>query len=453
MRAATGAQQYLKATIPELGDFFGRSVALDGDTLVVGAYGDDSSSSDPSDNSAAESGAAYVFVRTGDTWTQQAYLKAANAASGDLFGWSVAIVGDTIVVGAYGEDSNGSDPANNSATDAGAAYVFVRDGTTWTQQAYLKAANVGASDVFGFAVAITGDTIVVGARGESSNGSDPANNSLLGAGAAYVFGRSGSTWSQQAYLKAATPGVRDYFGAGVAVSGDTIVVGALFEDSSGSDPSDNSATDAGAAYVFARSGTVWSQQGYLKAANADAGDLFGRDVAVAEDTIVVGAWREDSSGSNPSDNSAADSGAAYVFARSGSVWSQQAYLKASNAEPFDEFGSAVAIDGATIVVGATGEASGSSDPSDNSAEYAGAAYRFSRTGTTWMQTGYFKAANAEADDEFGNAVALDTNQIVVGAWRESGAGSDPSDNSADSAGAAYVIATNTRLFLPLLVRP
>jgi predicted outer membrane repeat protein len=439
MRATAAAQQYLKAANPESGDFFGRSVALDGDTLVVAAYGDDSAGSDPSDNSAADAGAASVFVRVGDTWTQQAYLKAANAASGDAFGQSVALDGDTIVVGAIGEDSSGSDPANNSAETAGAAYVFVRTGSTWTQQAYLKAANVASYDTFGAAVAIAGDTIVVGAVGEDSSGSDPSDNSAASAGAAYVFVRAGTTWTQQGYLKAANAGSNDNFGGAVAVSGETIVVGAVGEDSSGSDPGDNSAASAGAAYLFVRDESTWSQQGYLKATNAQAEDSFGLDVAITEDTIVVGASYEDSSGSDPSDNSAADAGAAYVFARSGSVWSQQAYLKASNGETFDEFGTAVAIDGATIVVGATGEASASSDPSDNSAEYAGAVYRFDRTGTTWMETGYFKAATAEADDQFGDAVALDTNQIVVGAFAEDSGSSDPSDNSAASAGAAYAV--------------
>jgi hypothetical protein len=453
MRAATGAQQYLKAVNPDVIDFFGFRVELDGDTLVVAASGEASGGSDPSDNSAPGAGAASVFVRAGGTWTQQAYLKAANAASGDAFGQSVALDGDTIVVGAIGEDSSGSDPANNSAAGAGAAYVFVRDGTTWTQQAYLKAANAATNDSFGMAVAIDGDTIVVGAVGEDSNGSDPANNSAVESGAAYVFVRAGTTWTQQAYLKASAPGANDYFGAAVSVSGgDTIVVGAWGEDSSSSDPGDNSAEYAGAAYVFARAGSTWSQQGYLKAANAEAGDRFGLEVALDGDTIVVGAYGEDSSGSDPSDNSAADAGAAYVFARSESVWSQQAYLKAAMADSFDEFGWSVALDGNTIVVGANGEASGGSDPSDNSAEYAGAAYRFERTGTAWIETGYLKAANAEADDEFGSSVALDGTQIVVGAWREASGSSDPSDNSADSAGAAYVFAL-APLFLPLLVRP
>jgi hypothetical protein len=452
MRATAGAQQYLKAANPEASDFFGLRLALDGDTLVVGGTGESSVGGDPSDNSASDAGAAYVFVRVGDTWTQQAILKATNAQSNDGFGTSVALDGDTIVVGAIGEDGSGSDPSDNSAETAGAAYVFVRTGSTWSQQAYLKAANAASDDYFGIAVAIAGDTIVVGAFGEDSSGSDPSDNSAANAGAAYTFVRTGTSWTQQAYLKAANAGSNDYFGGMVAVSSTTIVVGADGEDSAGSDPANNSAANAGAVYVFVRDGSTWSPQAYLKAANAEASDRFGLSVAIAEDTLVVGAAGEDSSGSDLGDNSAANAGAAYVFARSGSVWSQQAYLKASQAETLDEFGTAVAIDGATIVVSAVGEDSSGSDPSDNSAAYAGAVYRFRRTGTTWMETGYFKAANADTNDQFGDAVAIDSDTIVVGASGESGGGSDPSDNSALSAGAAYVIAP-VQLFLPLLVRP
>ena len=254
----------------------------------------------------------------------------------------MAVSGDTVVVGADLEDSSttgvNSTP-NESATDAGAAYVFVRSGTTWSQQAYLKASNTGAGDYFGISVAVSGDTVIVGAIGEDSSttgvNSTP-NESAIYAGAAYVFVRSGTTWSQQAYLKASNTGAGDYFGLSVAVSGDTVIVGAPHEDSSttgvNSTPNE-SATDAGAAYVFVRSGTTWSQQAYLKASNTGAGDGFGWSAAVSGDMVVVGAYHEDSSttGVNSTPNeSATDAGAAYVFVRSGTTWSQQAYLKASN---------------------------------------------------------------------------------------------------------------------------
>jgi hypothetical protein len=254
-------------------------VAISGDTIVVGARFESSNQTTithggtaSADNSADRSGAAYGFVRSGTTWIAQAYLKASNAEANDTFGETVAISGDTIVVGASGEDSvqttvsNGATAsADNSAPSSGAAYIFTRSGTTWSQQAYLKAPNAEAGDVFGGDnVAISGDTIVVSARLEDSsqttitNGSSAsADNSAPSSGAAYVFTRSGSTWRQQAYLKAPNAEGSDQFGLSLSISGDTIVVGTFAEDSNqttitnGPTASpDNSSANAGAVYVF-----------------------------------------------------------------------------------------------------------------------------------------------------------------------------------------------------------
>ncbi|MBX9735302.1 MAG: FG-GAP repeat protein [Phycisphaerales bacterium] len=212
-------QAYIKVSKPnqalaDAEDFFGSAVAVSGDTVVVGAISEASSATgvngNQANNSAAGSGAAYVFVRSGATWTQQAYLKASNTGSGDAFGGSLAISGDTVVVGAFGEDSSATgvngNQAGNTADASGAAYVFVRSGSTWTQQAYLKASNTGANDAFGFSVAISGDSVVVGAKQEDSsatgvNGANN-NNNALDSGAAYVFVRTGTAWTQQAYFKA-----------------------------------------------------------------------------------------------------------------------------------------------------------------------------------------------------------------------------------------------------------
>ena len=339
-------QAYLKASNSESlgifnGDEFGFSVAISGDTIVVGAFQEDSDADgvngDQSDNSVRDSGAAYVFSRSGSTWSQQAYLKASNSGggefSGDGFGFSVAIGGDTIVVGAVGEESAASevngDQSDNSTRDSGAAYVFVRSGIGWSQQAYLKASNSDRDDFFGTSVAISGDTIVVGATFEDSdvNGvnGDQSDNSALESGAAYVFVRSENIWSQEAYIKASNSDPDDRFGESVAISGDTIVVGASRENSDADgvngDQGDNSAEDSGAAYVFMRSGSTWSQVAYLKASNSDSsdrdGDRFGTSVAISEETIVVGAFNEASSATgingDQSDNSAFGSGAAYVF--------------------------------------------------------------------------------------------------------------------------------------------
>ena len=407
-------QAYLKASNTGASDQFGWSVAVSGDTVVVGAILEDSSTTGVNstpDEIAADSGAAYVFTRSGTVWSQQAYLKAGNAGAGDRFGWSVAVSGDTVVVGAYREDSSttgvNSTP-DEIAADSGAAYVFMRSGTVWSQQAYLKAGNTGAGDQFGYSVAISGDTVVVGANGEDSSttgvNSTP-NESASASGAAYVFMRSSTVWSQQAYLKAGNTGTSDQLGISVAVSGDTVIVGAYQEDSSttgvNSTPNE-SAINSGAAYVFVRSGTVWSQQAYLKAGNTGATDYFGYSVAVAGDKLVIGAWQEDSSttgvNSTPIEG-ASNSGAAYVFVRSGTVWSQQAYLKADNTGANDYFGYTVAVSGDTVVVGAYWEDSsttGVNSTPDGGAPDSGAAYIYAGLGPVPTLTGIFPASGSIA---------------------------------------------------------
>lgn len=458
-------QAYLKASNTEALDEFGWSVAISGDTVVVGARLEDSDATgvdgDQSDNSSEFSGAAYVFVRSGVTWSQQAYLKASNIDASDQFGFSVAISGDTLVVGAPFEDSNATGvdggQGNNLAEDSGAAYIFLRSGSTWSQQAYIKASNTEADDQFGHAVAISGDTVVVSAYREDSSApgvnGDQSNNSSMSSGAVYVFQRTGTTWSQQAYLKASNPGSFDNFGGSVAISDNTVVVGAVFEDSNAigvnGDQANNLASIAGAAYVFVRSGTNWSQQAYLKASNTDASDLFGASVAVSDNTVVVGAFGEDSNATgvngDQTDNSAEDAGAAYVFIRSGSTWSQQAYLKASNTDAEDVFGDSVEIDGDTVVVGAWRADSNATgidgDQSNNLANTSGAAYVFSRAGTTWSQAAYLKSSNSDPDDGFGRYVSV-SGDIVLGAIGEgssaTGVNGDQTDNSASFSGAAYV---------------
>ena len=232
------------------------------------------------------------------------------------------------------------------------------------QQVYLKSSNSGVSDTFGSAVAVSGDTMVIGAPAEDGsstgvNGSQ-TSESALQSGAAYVFVRSGNTWTQQAYLKASNTGAYDSFGWSVAISGDTIVVGANQEDSAAmtvnGSGSDNSASNSGAAYVFQRSGEVWTQQAYFKASNAQAGDLFGSAVAVSGDSVVVGANREGSNATgvngDGANNGSFNSGAAYVFHRDGTSWTQHAYLKSSNPGYNDRFGNTVAVSSGTVIVGA-----------------------------------------------------------------------------------------------------
>jgi alpha-tubulin suppressor-like RCC1 family protein len=404
---------------------------------------------------ASDAGAAYVFVRSGGTWSQQAYLKASQVTAGDQFGYSVAVSGDTVVVGARFEDSStgiNSTP-DELASSAGAAYVFVRNGATWSQQAYLKPSQVTASDNFGSSVAVSGDTVVVGAYAEDSSttgiNSTP-DEAADNAGAAYVFVRSSGAWTQQAYLKASQVTAQDFFGCSVAVSGDTVVVGAYQEGSSttgiNSTPNEG-ASYSGAAYVFVRSSGVWSQQAYLKASQVSVANRFGISVAVSEDTVVVGANLEDSStpGINSTPNEGAeDAGAAYVFVRSGVTWIQQAYLKASQVTEFDHFGYSVAVSGDTVVVGAYWEDSsttGINSTPDEAADNAGAAYVFVRSSGVWSQQAYLKASQVTAQDYFGYSVAVSGDTVVVGAPREDSSSTginSTANEGATNAGAAYI---------------
>ncbi len=387
--------------------------------------------------------------------------------AGDHFGWSVAISGDTVVVGAPDEDSAttgvNSAPAEG-ATNSGAAYVYTRNGGVWSQQAYLKSAVVIASDEFGYSVAVNGDTLVVGAydEGSSTTGINTTSNvSAPGAGAAFVFVRSGSSWSQQAYLKPAAVGTtqaNDHFGNSVALSGDTVVVGAFQEDSSSiginSTPNELAAA-SGAAYVFARTSGVWTQQAYLKPAavgTSQANDHFGNSVTASGNTVVVGANQESSSttGVNSTPNeTGASAGAAYVFTLSAGVWSQQAYLKPAAVgatQVGDSFGWSVALSGDTLAVGATGEGSSTTviDGTPNElASGAGAGYVFTRSAGVWTQQAYLKpvaVGTTQAGDNFGFSVAVSGDTVVVGAWKEdsstTGVNSPPNEGSIDS-GAAY----------------
>ncbi len=404
-RTRTGwtQQAYLKASNTDRDDRFGGSIALsaDGSTLAVGAYGEAAKrGGDPSDNSASDTGAVYVFTRSGARWAQQAYLKASNADEGDFFGTSLALSGDgaTLAVGAVGEASATNqvdgDASDNSAPGAGAVYIFEHRGDAWTQQAYVKASNPDENDFFGGVVALSRDatTLAVAAAGESSaspSDGDPRDNSAERAGAVYTFIRAGASWKQEAYLKAANPDPRDAFGGSLALSADGAVLaaGAIGESSAGADPKDNSVSQAGAVYVFARA-QRWSLQGYVKAPFPGLNDQFGASVALSADgaVLAVGAWLEDSAArgidGDLRDEGAHDAGAAYVLRRTTTGWLPRSYVKASNTGEGDLFGGSVSLsgDGAQLVVGAYLEESAATgidgNQADNSKTNAGAAYLF-----------------------------------------------------------------------------
>jgi len=507
---------------PDNPGYFGYRVALSGNTAVVGARNDG--------EVATESGAAYVFVNTEGVWTLQAKLTASDAAAFDLFGNSVAISGDTMVVGANGqfsinypnsayvfERSNGAwtEQARLTASDAGTSvsfrgpvsisgdtvvasgssgdvFVFTRSGSEWTEQDRLWASDLVQGDQFGASLAISGDTVVVGAPGTDDggynkgsayvftrtdgtwtqqveiHGTDTESNQFglsvgvsgdhmaVGAtgdddggiwnGPAYIFARSDGTWTQQPKLAPSDPAGEDGFGCSVAISGTAAAIGAHLDDLAW--------TDAGAVFVFERSGEGWSQQARLAASDAGVYDEFGYSVAMSENTIVVGAPR-DVIGSNRSgsayvfsgadgkwtqedklipsdgrtsdwfgfsvavsgdtalvgasygDSGGTDSGTVYVFSRSGGAWLQQAELTPSDAADGDYFGYSVAISGDTAVAGAYGD--------DDGGAVSGSAYVFTRSGSVWTQQAKLTASDAVEYNHFGCSVAISGDTIVVGA--------------------------------------
>jgi len=354
----------LSASDGDQNDEGGGSVAISGNTAVMGARYDDDAGS--------KSGSAYVYQDSGSGWVQQAKLTASDAALDTAFGWSVAIDGETIVVGTPVDDQVG--------INAGAAYVFVRNGTSWTQQAKLTANDALPQASFGITVSISGETILVGA------GTDNAFGSF--SGGAYVYVRSGTTWSLQTRLIGLDQQALSRFGESVSLDGDTALVGARTHNSW-----------FGAAYVFVRSGTTWTQQQKLLASDGAAGDDFGVAVSLSGDTALVGAGTDDDAGDA--------SGAAYVYVRNGGAWTEQTKLISSDAAAGDGLGQGVVISGDTAIVGSASD--------DDAGVFSGSAYVFTRSGTSWSEQVKLVASDAAAVDFFGWSLSLSGGTAVVGA--------------------------------------
>jgi hypothetical protein len=512
---------YIKASNADAYDHFacgggnqghrGDSIAIsrDGSTMAVGAPYESSNArginGNQNDNSMYASGAVYVFTHQGGVWTEQAYVKASNPGQSDHFGSSVTLSadGNTMAVAAYFESSASAGVNGNQDDDSlkqsGAVYVFARSGDRWTQQAYLKASNAGRAgpsqdefgdgDQFGYSLSLSGDgnTLAVGAPTEDSSArtinGNQADDSAASSGAAYVFTRRGTTWSQQAYIKTSTSEGGDLFGFSVALSfdGNTLAASAFDERGSArtiNGPHDNLANGSGALFVFTRNGGRWTEQAYIKGSRNEATDQLGYSVAISDDgnTIAAGAGDEDclTPGINPlgCDNDSPPRGganiwvgAAYVFVRSGGAWTEQAFIKASNARPYNSFGVKLALsgDGSTLAVSAYLEDSVGQgikaaetqpfltvdhmDPwrdRHNQAEESGAVYLYTRNGTTWTPRVYVKGSNTRAGHEFGSAIAVsgDGRLMAVGAHNESsgarGVDKSQAETSAPGAGAVYL---------------
>lgn len=367
------------------GDGFATSVAIDDNKLIAGA---------PLHSAGgASSGATYIFERGEAAWLQQSKLSDSETASEDQFGYSVAIGENFAIVGARQDDDGGS--------NSGAAYAFSRQRINWTRQAKLIANDIAPGDLFGYSVAISRDTAVIGAFGRDDAGPN--------AGAAYVFVRSGTAWIQQAKLIGSDTQQFDHFGATVAIDGDTVIVGAYGKD--------NGTPDSGAAYIFVRNGTSWTEQAKLLLNNPVAGDWFGCSVDISGNTAVVGAYKRDVSGE--------DSGAAYVFTRTGVTWQQQAILIPNDVGIGDEFGFSVSISDETVVAGAP------KDDLDDVTD-SGSAYVFARLNTNWVQQTKLSASQGGINDQFGAAVSIDKDWLIVGAWKADAGDPDPEANNGDA---------------------
>jgi len=374
-------QAKLVASDGEVDDQFGISVALDGDTALVGApFNDDAGPS---------TGSAYVFVRSGTTWTQQAKITVIDWASGDEFGYSVSLSGETALIGARGYHH-----------DSGTAYVFVRLGTSWPRQARLVPSDAAYGDELGYSVSLSGESALVGAPFDD-------NGAGTWSGSAYVFVRSGVSWSKQGKLVPADSNYDDRFGYAVSLSGDSAMACAPGDDHSGH-------PDAGSAYEFTRSGTVWSEEHKLTASDATSGDPLADSVSHSGDRCLLGA---------PYDNDAADvAGSAYPFVYTGSDWTEQEELTANDGGGDDSLGYAVFLRDEIAAVGAPGD--------DDAGHDAGSVYMYDLYGPEWARRNKLTAADASADASFGCAISLSGETALIGADGDTEGGAD--------AGAAYV---------------
>ena len=366
---AVSAKITLTAPDGTSGDRFGKSVALSGDVALVGS---DSSNT----------GAVYVYTRVSvDQWVASDKLTANDANSYDSFGYSLAISGDTALVGAIGDDDKG--------TDSGSVYIFQKNRTgTWFQVNKLLASDGAVADYFGSSIALDGNTVLIGASGKK------------GGGAVYVYTRNAAgVWTEQARLTGDDSREKDFFGSSLSLSGNTAVVGATGRDDMGS--------ESGAVYIFTRNNSgEWVQQTKLLADDRQAGDAFGSSVSLSENTVLIGA-----AGANSAD------GAAYLFIQSSqNQWIQQSKLSASNAASNSYFGHSVSLESGVALIGAYGQG-------------ASAAYLFIQNTTgNWVEQA--KEVSARRSDAFGYSVALDRGNALIGSIENGGKGQNPGKGSA-----------------------
>jgi len=361
----------LTAGDPATWDYFGSSVSISGDRLIVGAYGNDDNGSN--------SGSAYVFRLNEGTWVQEKKLTPSDSASGDEFGRSVCISGTRAIVGAHNNDDQGG--------SSGSAYIFKLNGSTWEQEQKLTASDGASSDYFGWAVSMSGEKAIVGAYGDD-------DNEALGSGSAYVFRYDGSTWVQDKKYIASDGAQSDRFGYSVAISDTWTIAGAYYDD--------NTTSNSGSIYLFYSPLSTWNVQ-KLTASDGNSGDWFGRSVSVSGDWAVVGAVADDDNGEN--------SGSASIYRWDGTSWDKHQDIVPSNPSAFERFGCSVCMSGERVIVGAS---------QDNN--ITGAAYIFSLNGDTWEQMQKLTASDGAEGDWFGYSVSISGDRAIVGAYRDADEG-------------------------------
>ncbi len=373
----------LLATDGDTGDEYGTTVSIDGDYALVGAPFDD-------DNGDA-SGAAYIYYNDGTGWVEQIKLIPADVEPEARFGRAVSIDGDYAVIGTA--------PLDISGAKMGAVYIFVRDGSTWIQQAKLEATDGSFAIRFGTSVDLDGANLIIGSHQDRDQGSQ--------AGAAYIFSRNGSTWAEQVKLLPSDVTTDDRYGFDVAVDGDQALVGSYRDDPSG--------FNSGSVYAYEWDGVNWNQTQKFTASDGAAEDWFGRELDLSGSTALIAAMGDDDFGDR--------AGAAYIFEQINGVWTEQQKLYANDADVLDRFAGDVRLEGGSAIIGAFLDDDGGVD--------AGSAYVFSNEGNTWVQAAKLIASDALAGDFLGFRVDLDNDQFIAGAF-----GKDVVGNT--DVGAVYV---------------
>lgn len=363
---------------------FGYCVAVSGDVAVVGAFGDD--------ENGTKSGSAYIYRYDGTSWLEETKVLASDGALDDYFGYSVSISGDVVVIGAPRDDDNGF--------YSGSAYIYRYNGTGWTEEAKLTASDGAYNDTFGYSVSISGDAAVIGADGNDENG--------YNSGAAYIYRYNGSGWNEETKIMASDGLDGDKFGWAVSISRDTAVVGAAEDENNG--------YLTGSAYIYRYDGTDWVEETKILPSDVAYNDYFGKAVSISGDVAVISSYKDDDNGH--------DTGSAYIYRYNGTDWIEESKLLASDGEGRNLFGISVSISisGDVAVIGASGEY--------KNELYTGAAYIYRYNGTGWTEEAKLVASDGEIDDYFGYSVAVSGDMTVIGAYGDHDYG--------DRTGTAYI---------------